>query len=182
MRVHHRPPISQCHSARRATLLVADLRAQSGATTERLSLRAQPGPRARPDASDCWSSRHGSSAWTCTPAAADTTITAEQSATAMRSSVVGHALGFGQTRAEDPHELRRGRCAHLGPSVRQMVLDGRVRQAKAVSGCLLRSGDQDGRDHTDLPVGGAFGARRADRRVMRSATSRTARAARRAAS
>jgi hypothetical protein len=42
----------------------------------------------------------------------------------------------------DPDELRGGRRAYLGPSVGQVVLDGRVCQAKAVSGGLLRSGDE----------------------------------------
>lgn len=61
-------------------------------------------------------------------------------------------LEFGQTRRQDPHELRRRLRSDLGSSVRQVVLHGRVRQAQAVGGCLLRPGDQDrGHDH-DLTV------------------------------
>lgn len=61
---------------------------------------------------------------------------------------VGHALGFGQTRGQDPHELRGRRRPHLGPCIRQVVLHGRVRQTEAVGGRLLRSGDEDcGHDH-----------------------------------
>ena len=66
-------------------------------------------------------------------------IARETSAT--RDTVVrlGHALGLGQSRGQDPHELCRRRRPHLGPGVRQVVLHGRVRQAEAVGGCL-RSG------------------------------------------
>jgi hypothetical protein len=60
-----------------------------------------------------------------------------------------------QPRSEDPHELRRGRRSHLGPGVCQVVLRGRVRQAQAVCGRLLRPGDKYGFDHADLTVGGA---------------------------
>jgi hypothetical protein len=50
------------------------------------------------------------------------------------------ALGLGQPRSEDPHQLRHRLRAHLGPRVCQVVLDGRVRQAEAVGGRLLRPG------------------------------------------
>ena len=63
-----------------------------------------------------------------------------------------HALGLGQTRAQDPHELCRRLRADLGPRVRQVVLDRRVREAEAVGGGLLRSGGQDGHDDADLAV------------------------------
>jgi hypothetical protein len=51
-----------------------------------------------------------------------------------------------------------------------VVLDGRVRQADAVGGCLPRSRDEDGRDHADLPVGGALGGvtRRPTRHALRA--------------
>ena len=58
---------------------------------------------------------------------------------------------------QDPDELRRRLRAHLGPRVRQVVLDGRVRQAEAVGGRLLRPGDEDRGDHADLAVGRACG-------------------------
>jgi hypothetical protein len=64
--------------------------------------------------------------------------------------------GLRQPRRQDPHELRRGLRAHLGPCVREVVLHGGARQAEAVSGRLLRSGNQDGSDHADLAVRGAF--------------------------
>ena len=59
--------------------------------------------------------------------------------------------------AQDPHELRRRRRAHLGPGVRQVRLDGRVRQAEAVRGRLLRPGLEDRGDHDDLSVCRASG-------------------------
>ena len=64
----------------------------------------------------------------------------------MASSRPGCALGLGQPRGEDPHELRRCRRPHLGPRIREVVLDGRVRQAQSVSGRLLRPGHEDGDD------------------------------------
>ena len=73
------------------------------------------------------------------------------------SSVWAMPSGPGSRGAEDPHELRRGRRPHLGPRVRQVVLHGRVRQAEAVGGGLLRPGDEDGGNHADLAVGGALG-------------------------
>jgi len=50
------------------------------------------------------------------------------------------AGGLRQPRSQDPHELRRRRRPHLQPRIRQVVLDGRVRQAEAVGGGLLRPG------------------------------------------
>ncbi|MEO7229361.1 MAG: hypothetical protein ABIZ30_02075 [Candidatus Limnocylindrales bacterium] len=41
-------------------------------------------------------------------------------------------LRFGQTRSQDPNELGHRLRADLGPSVRQVVLHGRVREAQAV--------------------------------------------------
>jgi hypothetical protein len=70
---------------------------------------------------------------------------------------VSSALGFGQARGQDPHELRRRLRPHPGPRVRQVVLQGRVRQAEAMGGCLLRPGDEDRGDHPDLTVSGALG-------------------------
>ena len=52
--------------------------------------------------------------------------------------------------------LRRRLRPDLRPGVHQVVLDGRVRQAEPVGGRLLRPGDEDGGDHADLTVGGAF--------------------------
>jgi hypothetical protein len=79
-------------------------------------------------------------------------------------------LGLGETRGEQPDELRRRRRPHLRPRLRQVVLHGRVRQAEAVGGRLLRSGDQDGGDHADLAVGRAPGgaARRLAGHALRS--------------
>ena len=70
-----------------------------------------------------------------------------------------HALGLGQSRCQDPHQLRRRRRAHPGPRVRQPVLDRRVRQAEAMGGRLLRASGQDRCHHPDLAVGGALGDR-----------------------
>ncbi len=58
---------------------------------------------------------------------------------------------------QDPHELRHRLRADLRPRVRQVVLHGRVRQAQAVGGRLLRPGDEDRGDHSDLTVGRALG-------------------------
>ena len=61
------------------------------------------------------------------------------------------------------------RRPNLAPRVRQVVLHGRVRQAQAVRGRLLRPGDQDGGDHADLAVGGPCGgAGRPSRHALRS--------------
>jgi hypothetical protein len=60
------------------------------------------------------------------------------------------ARGFRQTRRQDPHQLRGRLCAHLGPNIRQVVLDGRVRQAPTLGGRLLRPGHQDRRDDVAL--------------------------------
>ena len=62
------------------------------------------------------------------------------------------ALRARQPRREDPHELRRRRRPHLGPRVRQVVLHGRVRQAEAVGGGLLRAGGEDRGDDHELAV------------------------------
>jgi hypothetical protein len=83
-----------------------------------------------------------------------------------------------QPRAEDPHELRRRLRAELGPSIRQVVLDGRVRQAEPVGGFLLRPGSHDRGHDDDLAVRGASGVGEG-RRVMRCGPARTAPAARR---
>lgn len=57
----------------------------------------------------------------------------------------------------------------LRPRVCQAVLHSRVRQAESVGGGLLRFGDQDGRDHADLAVGGASGrAGRPSRHALRT--------------
>jgi hypothetical protein len=71
---------------------------------------------------------------------------------------------------EDPYELCRGLRSHFRPSIRQVVLHGRVRQAEAVRGRLLRSGDEDGGNDTNLTVRGAFGraTRRPSRHALRS--------------
>ena len=73
------------------------------------------------------------------------------------SQVLILALRFGQTRGQDPHELGGRRRAHPGPRIHEVVLDGRVRQAKAVSGCLLRSCDEHSSHDDDLAVRRAFG-------------------------
>jgi len=66
-----------------------------------------------------------------------------------------HVIWLGQTSSQDPHELRRRRRSDLGPRVRQVVLHGRVRQAEAVGGRLLRPGNEDRGDHPDLTIGRA---------------------------
>ncbi len=66
------------------------------------------------------------------------------------------ACGFGQTRGQDPDQLRGSGRPDLGPGVCEVVLHGRVRQAQAVGGCLLRPGNEDRRDHPDLTVRGAL--------------------------
>ena len=53
---------------------------------------------------------------------------------------VGHALLFGQPPGQDPHELRHGCSSYLRPRIRQVVLDGRVRQAEAVGGPGVATG------------------------------------------
>jgi hypothetical protein len=69
----------------------------------------------------------------------------------------GHAFGLGQPRGQDPDQLRRRHSPNLGPGVGQVVLDGRVRQAEAVGGRLLRPGGKyRGHDH-DLTARGASG-------------------------
>jgi hypothetical protein len=68
------------------------------------------------------------------------------------TALEGHALGLRQARGEDPHELRRRRRPHLGPCVRQVVLDRRVRQAEAVGSRLLRPRNQDRFNRPDLAV------------------------------
>ncbi len=58
---------------------------------------------------------------------------------------------------QDPHKLRGCRSSHLRPRIRQVVLHGRVRQAEAMRGRLLRPGGKHGRNNHDLAVGGALG-------------------------
>ena len=48
-------------------------------------------------------------------------------------------------------------AARIGPRVRQLVLDGQVREAEAVGGSLLRPGDEDRGNDPDLAVRGALG-------------------------
>jgi hypothetical protein len=62
------------------------------------------------------------------------------------------SIGLGQPRGQDPDQLRRRLGSDLEPGVREVVLDGRVRQAETVGGSLLRPGDEDGGDHDDLSV------------------------------
>ena len=70
--------------------------------------------------------------------------------------------------AAPPGSTRAARSSSppLGPGVRRVVLDGRVREAEAVGGRLLRSGDEDRRNHDDLTVGG--GSRATGRRARRA--------------
>jgi len=65
-------------------------------------------------------------------------------------------MGLGQTRGQDPHELRGRRRPRLGPGVRQVVLHGRVRHSEAVGGRLLGIRDEHCRDDTDLAVRGVY--------------------------
>ncbi len=61
-------------------------------------------------------------------------------------------IRLGQPLRQDPNQLRRRLRAHLGPRVRQVVLDGRVGQAQAVGRRLLRPRGEDRGDHDDLAV------------------------------
>ena len=63
------------------------------------------------------------------------------------------------------------RTPNLGPGVRQVVLDGRVREAEAVGGGLLRSGRDDGGDYRELARGRSPG-----RRSVRVLSQRSAKA------
>ncbi len=70
----------------------------------------------------------------------------------------GRPSGSG-TRGEDPHQLRGRLRPDLGPRVRQVVLDGGVRQAEPVGGRLLGPSLEDRRHDADLALGGALGGR-----------------------
>ncbi len=82
---------------------------------------------------------------------------------------------------QDPHDLRGRLRPHPGPGVRQVVLDGRVRQTEAVRGRLLPPGDDDRGDHPDLAVRGASGgaAGRSSRHALRTSSTGSGGSARR---
>ena len=61
-------------------------------------------------------------------------------------------------RRQDPHQLRRRRRPHFGPGARQVVLDGRVRQAQAVRSSLLGPSVEDSGHDEDFAVSRASGA------------------------
>lgn len=74
-----------------------------------------------------------------------------------------------QARGEDPHELHRRRRLHLGPGISPGGASRSSARGQVDGRPLPRPGDQDGGDHADLTIGGAFGpAKRPSRHALRS--------------